>query len=921
MYKLDVISNGSKDYINLYKKNLNFSNKIINKIKEKRNSLDISHISKKSKNSQKKTNISENSLSNNNLNNIQRIKFFVQKKENSFNKGKNYNSNSFKGNNIPMCLSLMTNSKNLKDVIDKKFRVRNILNFIDNMAISDNNNNSSLMINNSMFEKNVKKNIFNLKYINNKRAKKIKKIMSTINFSRNNKKEQNFLDRSNSLNSAVNIKNYNYFIGTIDKSVNIYDQPQIFKKKEKIHKLKKIEKLGNKNLDELGRPKINYMDLLLNTNIKLNLPKNKLQKLNIKKFNYNLNISADNDINNKETTINDSKLSLKLKNSSKLQIPKLGINFDNKSNKSAKKEEKIIPKKIEKTGNGGISLTKNKIKNSIDENKQKNSKRKTVPSNKEEKKGKDENKDKSKNKKKKNAKRRSSLFEKILEKISCLRKKAEEKDKIKFSNLSVINHVKNINEKKNQFLTKITEHNGISEKLKDNKYVKDYKNRIILAKKKFIDKIISNQNEKLNFNSFNFFSRHLDKITIKKSILLNKEKLINYKSTIITLRRNDFLEKYKYSIISLMNKCGLDFNLKTYIVSNLDFSSLNLAKIEPDDTIKQSFLLNTLGYKRHKKDAIFVIHKGKFIESRRYKYNNATQTFSLNLIQKELEFYNILKNVNFLAQENNIYKDDKSVKINQALTSAFKTGNLRKKRSVGFTTKKIKFTSRKIIKSITHQHNSLSVLEDRKFYNQDKNNIAKKFRNSMHGNVLWNKVVSKVDFKKILTKGFANKDISDVNLQKEYQYMNKVMKSIYARKFSKDMSYNKYELLKLIKDKQNIESILRLFILKGEIILFMDYFNEVYKKIDINSRDEEGNTFLILSVKSGNNRISKMLLEKGANTNIQNYEGNAALHFALSRKNFEMADLLKVYGAKEDLTNKKGYNPWECVGKSIEGVD
>ena len=101
----------------------------------------------------------------------------------------------------------------------------------------------------------------------------------------------------------------------------------------------------------------------------------------------------------------------------------------------------------------------------------------------------------------------------------------------------------------------------------------------------------------------------------------------------------------------------------------------------------------------------------------------------------------------------------------------------------------------------------------------------------------------------------------------------------------------------------------------------MDYFNEVYKKIDINSRDEEGNTFLILSVKSGNNRISKMLLEKGANTNIQNYEGNAALHFALSRKNFEMADLLKVYGAKEDLTNKKGYNPWECVGKSIEGVD
>ena len=104
-------------------------------------------------------------------------------------------------------------------------------------------------------------------------------------------------------------------------------------------------------------------------------------------------------------------------------------------------------------------------------------------------------------------------------------------------------------------------------------------------------------------------------------------------------------------------------------------------------------------------------------------------------------------------------------------------------------------------------------------------------------------------------------------------------------------------------------------------MLFIDYFNDVYKKIDINSRDGEGNTFLILSVKSGMNYISKILLEKGADVNIQNYEGNAALHFALSRKNFQLADLLKIHGAKEDLINKKGYNPWECLGKSIESGD
>ena len=191
----------------------------------------------------------------------------------------------------------------------------------------------------------------------------------------------------------------------------------------------------------------------------------------------------------------------------------------------------------------------------------------------------------------------------------------------------------------------------------------------------------------------------------------------------------------------------------------------------------------------------------------------------------------------------------------------------------------------------------------------------------MSGNFLWYKVISRAGFKKILTKGFAKKDISDVSLRKEYQYMDKVIKLINARKLSKEMPYNKYELLQLIKDKQNIESILRLFILRGETMLFIDYFNDVYKKIDINSRDGEGNTFLILSVKSGMNYISKILLEKGADVNIQNYEGNAALHFALSRKNFQLADLLKIHGAKEDLINKKGYNPWECLGKSIESGD
>ena len=924
MYKLNDISNEDKDNINLYNLNLIPSVKMMNQKKGKRNFIDLTITPKKSKNYRTKYIINENSLSNTNSNNNKRIKYFVQKKENNFNKTRHNNSNSFKGNNIEIYRSFMINDKNFINSINKKFKAKNFMNFIGYKTVSDINS-SSWINNNSIFQKNEKKNIFNLKLGNNNRTRNIKKVMSTINISKNNKKKKNFFEQNNSLNYPVNIKNYNYFIGTIDKSVNIYNQPQILQNKEKIQKLKKIENLSNKQLDEMTKPKNNYINLLQNTNLKLNLPQNKLRKIGTKKVNNNLNISADNDINNKETSINETKNSLKIKTSSKLIIPKQILDNSNTINKPEKKEEKNIQKKIEKTTIEALSHPKKEIENDFSKNTQKNTEIKILSSNKEgnnEEKGKEkeENIDIPKSRRKKNSKKRSSILEKNIQKrVSYFKKKLEQKNKIKFLNLT--NHKKILEEEKNKFLSKIVEANDISEKSKDKKLVKDSKYGIIIHEKIFIDSMISEENEKLKYINFNYSSSQFDKLNLKTNILLNEEKLIEYESTISKLQINDFLEPFKYSIISFINKCALDINLKTYLFSNLNFSSLDLVKVDQDDTLKQSLLLSKISHKRRKEEDIFSINKKKFIESRRYKYNQITQVFSSKLIKKELDFYNILKSINFLEQENNINDNDKSKGNILTLSPSFKTGIFKRKKSNNFSSKRLKFPSRKNTKYITHQQNDLSVLENRKFYSQEKNFFMKKFRNSMSGNFLWYKVISRAGFKKILTKGFAKKDISDVSLQKEYQYMDKVIKLINARKLSKEMPYNKYELLQLIKDKQNIESILRLFILRGETMLFIDYFNDVYKKIDINSRDGEGNTFLILSVKSGMNYISKILLEKGADVNIQNYEGNAALHFALSRKNFQLADLLKIHGAKEDLINKKGYNPWECLGKSIESGD
>ena len=936
MYKLNDVSNESKDYINLY--NMIPSLKLNNPKKEKRNSLNLTNLSKPSINLRKKSLLSENSNNTNSINKIQKIKDFMPNKENSYNKKKD--SISFKGTNFPICLSFMTNSKNYINSINKKFKVRNFHDFTDYKAVSDKNN-SSLINNNSHLEKkNGKRNIFYLKLNSNKKSKEIKKLMSKINFSMNsqNKNKINnkmFLEsENNSNNSAINIKNYNYFIGTIDKSINFFDQKQIFKKKEN---LKRIQKIKNTKFNDLPKPKKNYMDLFMNTsNLKLDLSKKKLQNILTKKLNLNLNTSADVDLINKETSINDSKKSLKPKSSSKISIPKIEIN-NNKSEKEEIKEkniEKMPEKKSEKTGIGGLPQLKKKIENK--ENKENKESNVNKPINKnfttkvsfaklDEKK--DQNDNEVRDRKKKFSNRKSSMIEKVLQKrILYLHKKSQLKNKMKFFDLVINKRKNNIDKKSYDFLNDLIEENNSSIKIKPAKFLKESKNQIILSRKKYVDRIISTQSEKLKYDTYNYFSKYTDLLTMKKNIMSSNTKIFNCRFQYFSFKKNSILHILLYSYISIINKCGLDINLKNYIYSNLDFSSINLPEVDQDNTLKQSLILGGIKRKKKENNEIFSTVKTKFIESKKYKYNKMVQNASLYYIIKELDFYNILKTVNYLENENDANNGTNNFlrrnKININNSPASKTSILRRKKSKNYMTKRVKYTGRNnSSENITRVPNSLSILEDKKFFSKEKGQLLKRFRNSVSGNLIFYKIVSKNNFKRMLTKGSEEKDISDVSLQKEFQYMNKVLSLIKARKLNKDLSYSKYDLLKQIKDKENIESILRLFIIEGESMLFIEYFNDVLKRIDINSKDSDGNTFLILSIKSGMNYVSKLLLDKGANPNIQNYEGNSALHFALSRKNFGMADLLKFHGAKEDVINKRGYNPWECLGKSIENAN
>ena len=882
MYKLNDIPNNIKDYINLYKK-------------EKRNSIDQTKLSRNIINSRKTSFNSENSYKK-----IQKIKDILPQKNNNCRNIKDLNS--FKNRNLPLCLSFMTNTNNYIKSIKTKFRIRNLSNIFENKTISDNissiiNNNSNL--NSQKKEENKRyKNIFNLKLMNNKKSKEIRQIMSKINFSIN--KNRKYSEENS--NSSVKIKNYNYFIGNIDKSLNIFDQKQIFEKDVKIQNMNK----KNIKLNELAKPKpkIKYYDIFLDK-IKLNLPKKKIQNMKKKKIILNnLNTFVDTDIINKETSINDSTKTLK--------IPKINVN-NNNNNKTEKKEEKEKEEKEEENIIPEKKLEKIEI-SGLNDNNNMNSKSKVAFVNVE--------KDKEKNEKMKSSgklgdkinkkSRRSSIFEiNIKKRIIGQQKKNENRKKIKYSSIVIKNYKKKDDDEKNNFLDKIIEENDLDDILKPKKILKDSKIQIISYTKNRVNKLVSNKNEIIKFN---YFSSYADMLSMRKNIMSSKTRIIIYKSAYFENKKNSILNILLYSYISIINRCSLDINLKTYIFSDLDFSSLNLPEIEgQEDSIQKSIVLNGISKRSNKKKEIFSTVKTKFIENNKYRYNKNTHICSLNFITKELEFYNVLKTINYLDNE-------KDINENTYSPIRTKSNNLKRKKTMNYSIKKGKYI-RKFSSTISTNKpsKSLCILEDKTFFKKTKGEFLKRFRNSINANLFWYKINSKTNFKKILANTSKKGDYS---IQKDYEYMNKIISLIQTKKFKNGKyNYNKIDLLKNIKEKQNIETILRLFIIEGETMFFIEYFNMIYKRIDINCIDYDGNTFLILSVKQGMNYLSKFLLERGVNTNIQNNEGNSAMHYALSMKNFNLADLLKKFGAQEDLINKKGYSPWECLGKSIGNID
>ena len=81
--------------------------------------------------------------------------------------------------------------------------------------------------------------------------------------------------------------------------------------------------------------------------------------------------------------------------------------------------------------------------------------------------------------------------------------------------------------------------------------------------------------------------------------------------------------------------------------------------------------------------------------------------------------------------------------------------------------------------------------------------------------------------------------------------------------------------------------------------------------LDIESRDNQGNTLFCLVVQQNEKTVAKYLLRRGSDINATNFKGNGPLHFAFGYGYDELGEYLLSKGADASLINEAGHTCYE----------
>ena len=87
-------------------------------------------------------------------------------------------------------------------------------------------------------------------------------------------------------------------------------------------------------------------------------------------------------------------------------------------------------------------------------------------------------------------------------------------------------------------------------------------------------------------------------------------------------------------------------------------------------------------------------------------------------------------------------------------------------------------------------------------------------------------------------------------------------------------------------------------------------------EIEVNERDEKGNTMLCVACQNGHKRMAKIVLRRGADINVQNFLGNTPLHFCFQYGFAKLGAYLITKGADPEIRNNNGFLCTEGLGRN-----
>ena len=821
--------------------------------------------------------------------------------------------------NLPKLKNNITNQRKQNELLlpnTKRIMSRNINKPFINSFSPINSTVKSEILNNNKFSIQSVKNIG--KHANNKinysplinltnRTDNRIKVMKKFNFNHNNYSLSHSTLKQD-ITAIKNLKNSSF--GNINYNINMKDNKNMklplnfFTLKDKgsqkniiLYPIKKVyfnevNKIEENNNIEEEDNKINQSYIIKNNGNKKFIEFSKLKENNkrndkISNIVNNQNNKKNNSIDNKINIINKKKNF----NTKKLVEKKI-----NESNEDSNKNNKFDSKK--KVRNFNRCLTK----------------KKTISIEKAIKEG---NKDKINEKYSLNF-----IFEK------------EKLVKIKEANFYLTINNKKTNEiySNNYFLNdfnKIINEKSINNSINTKIFLK--KTEMLINKKESIRNIISKQEGKLKQIETSPFSE-ATKIKMMsnyfKDIYYNINKTEQYKKNILSLKNITITFKFKYFLC---------YNLRNYIISSTEFgeiSFLNTSSNSKNNKIREE-IKNNLKSDIDLKNAQNTDFSNKAISIN----NDIDDTFILkktkNYLRKDLKLKQNLKNVisinNYILKSFPFYKERNIRKIDLKYSNKNKNNNSK----TNFNKKGYyRHISRRLSSINNFVLNNTKLLKKKNSANMNQNLIENKL--GRNGKILSRRSAKlfKLDdfsknFKKQLSEKSPNFNIENYSVLGKKIFFKKIIKdkakgskkSLKDSKDNNENNLNEKENEFDNEDQINYEKIyiqLIKYAMEGKHKSFEKYFEENKLLIDINQELYEGNTLLIFCAKEGNFHITKFLCENDAEVNIQNNSGNTALHYAIGKQFYPIADILTRHGAREDIKNLKGLTPWDCIEHNIE---